>query len=80
MSGLSSIVAPKVLARVIKQPSLGCRRVDDEEEKFQNISDGFLPTFNDSRLICDPWQSYDFFNILNDQIPDDIWNGSYKTF
>lgn len=32
----------------------------------------FLPTLNDSKLLCDPWQSYDFFNILNTEIPDDI--------
>ena len=32
----------------------------------------FYPTSNDSIAICDPWQSYDFFQIMSDQIPENL--------
>ncbi len=32
----------------------------------------FLPTSKDSIAICDPWQSYDFFQIMSKGIPDDF--------
>jgi len=32
----------------------------------------FFPTSNDSISICDPWESYDFFQIMSNEIPDNI--------
>jgi hypothetical protein len=32
----------------------------------------FFPTSSDSMSICDPWQSYDFFQIMSSKIPDNI--------
>ena len=32
----------------------------------------FFPTANDSTTICDPWQSYDFFQIMSKEIPDNF--------
>jgi len=32
----------------------------------------FFPTPNDSISICDPWQSSDFFQIMKNQIPDNM--------
>jgi hypothetical protein len=32
----------------------------------------FFPTSRDSISICDPWQSYDFFQIMTNKIPDKL--------
>jgi len=32
----------------------------------------FFPTPNDSTIFCDPWQSYDFFQIMSNEIPDNL--------
>ena len=32
----------------------------------------FFPTSSESISICDPWQSYDFFQIMTNEIPDNI--------
>jgi hypothetical protein len=32
----------------------------------------FYPTSNESIAICDPWQSYDFFQIMSNQIPENV--------
>jgi len=32
----------------------------------------FFPTSSESVSICDPWQSYDFFQIMTNEIPDDF--------
>ena len=32
----------------------------------------FFPTSSESVIICDPWQSYDFFQIMSNEIPDNL--------
>ena len=32
----------------------------------------FFPSSNESLSICDPWQSFDFFEIMSNQIPDKL--------
>jgi hypothetical protein len=34
----------------------------------------YFPTANDSITICDPWEQFDFFNIMNNKIPSDVCN------
>ncbi len=32
----------------------------------------FYPTFDDSPNVCDPFQSYDFYQIMSNHIPDNL--------
>jgi len=42
-------------------------------DKYSNICQPwFFPTSRDSISICDPWQSYDFFQIMTNKIPDNL--------
>ena len=34
----------------------------------------YFPSANNSITICDPWEQYDFFNIMNNKIPSDLCN------
>ena len=45
-------------------------------QKYQRMCQPwYFPTFNDSITVCDPWESFDFFSILNNEIPDNWCSG-----
>jgi hypothetical protein len=42
-------------------------------DKYQQFCQPwYFPTNNDSIETCDPWEQFDFFNIMNNQIPNNL--------
>jgi hypothetical protein len=58
---------------------LECSLSFTQDQVFQKYNRScqpwYFPTFNDSITMCNPWESFDFFSILNNDIPDDWCSG-----